>query len=380
MQDRQVRTGTTIGIGLALVLLVGSTTLGAAPGPTGSPSPQPSPTVGPMPTAVPATRLAGHWTKIPKAPWGAVSPATVVVDGDMLVMDRHSGRVLLYDPESRTWERRARVPDRVRTIGPSVWTGDEFVVFNKLHSGRIVAYDPATDTWRTLPRSPLRGHDFAVFADGRIVVAHVEQDSEIDISRDLAMFDLADGTWSALPPPVGLGRLVDLVWTGSALLAVTLDEFRDEVQVASLELASGVWSEPLTGPLGWYWADPVWTGDRLVFAGGESFGGRSDASFDPATMTWTAEDFDCPVYTRAAVWTGELLVGTNSPYALDPTTGDCYRLPGPDRTVGGSAAAVWTGDRVIYWSGGGAEEGDPNPFRRGGHAFVFDSATTDEGG
>jgi hypothetical protein len=33
--------------------------------------------------------------------------------------------------------------------------------------------------------------------------------------------------------------------------------------------------------------------------------------------------------------------------------------------------AVWTGDRIIYWSGGGAEKGQPNPYRRNGYAFVF---------
>lgn len=352
VQEFRARASKTVGVAIVMAVLTSVVPLGGA-----SAEPDESPV--PSSVAEPVTELAEHWTRIPKAPWGAQSPAAVVVDRDMLVMDRRTGRVLFYDPESRTWERRARVPKRIETIGPSVWTGDEFVVFDELKSDRIVAYDPATDAWRRLPDSPLPRPGIAVLADGRIVVSHVEQDSEIDISRDLAMFDLADDTWSDLPPPVGLNRLVDLIWTGSEILAVTLAEYEDMVQVASLDLETGIWSEPLTGPVGWDWAQPAWTGDRLVFSGSDILLGQSAASFDPATMTRTAEDFDCPVYSSAALWTGEFLVGTIYKYALDPTTGDCYRVPGRDRTRGGSGAAVWTGDRVIYWSGGGAEEGQP---------------------
>ncbi len=371
---RVVRASEGIGAALAITVLAPLVSLEAA---AGQDAATPSPVAA---TPVGAEVLAGHWVRIPKAPWGTQSPAAVAVDGDMLVLDERTGRVLFYDVGARTWERRAHLPKRVGNIGPWVWTGEELVVLNELASGRIVAYDPATDAWRTLPVSPLPGHDFAVLADGHIIAAHVDQDSEVDLSRELAMLDLAEGTWSEFPPPIGLERLVDLVWTGSQLLAITVDEAEDLVQVASLDPAAGAWSEASTGPLSWDRAIGVWTGERLVFSGSEQYGSRSDATFDPATMTWTAEGFDCPVSTAAALWTGELLVGTNYHFALDPATGACYRVPGRNRTMGGSAAAVWTGDRVIYWSGGGGEEGELDPYRHDGSAFVFDTGRTGEEG
>ncbi len=351
-------------VSLSLVLLHGAVALGAA---------HPEPT-DPPPSPAPSTRLAGHWTKIPQAPWGTGLPAAVAIDGAMLVLDLDTGRVLRYDPESRTWKRRARAPQPFDAITPWAWSGEELVVFDSLKPDRVFAYDLKKDAWRRLPGSPLPRHHFAVWAGRRIVAVYAEQDNDEDIERRMAMLDPDTGTWTELPPPQGRNKLIDLVWTGSTILAVTTNEYLNTVQVESLDLDTGTWSVPLAGPVYSYWADPVWAGDRLVWSGDETFVGRADASFDPATMTWTAEDFDCPLYSGAALWTGELLVGTNYNYALDPTTGDCYRVPGRDRTMGGSAAALWTGDRVIYWSGGGAEEGQPSPYRRGGHAFVVDGA------
>ena len=71
-----------------------------------------------------------------------------------------------------------------------------------------------------------------------------------------------------------------------------------------------------------------------------------------------------------------LLVGTRGNHALDPTTGECFRLPGKDRTLNGAAVA-WTGERLIVWSGGGGQKGAPKPYRRGGDAFVFDAGVTE---
>jgi hypothetical protein len=360
---------------MALGLLAGSAPAAAeTPLPSG---PDVSPPTGSSAADVP--RLAGNWVRIPKAPWGTQTPAAVAIDGDMLVLDERTGRLLLYDVERRSWERRAHLPKRAGGIGAWVWTGQELVVLDKVGSGPIVAYDPATDTWRTLPPSPLPGHDLAVFADGRIIAAHLDQDSEVDISRELAMLDLADGTWDGLPAPVGLERLEQLIWTGTKLLAITVGEAGDLVQVAALDPDVGPWSEPLTGPLSWDQARPVWTGDALVFSGSERFGSRSDAAFDPATMTWTPEDFHCSLSTGAALWTGELIVGTDTYRALDPAADACYRLPSRHLPWNGNAV-VWTGDRVIYWSGGGGEEGRPNPYRRGGHAFVPDRTTGEAAG
>jgi hypothetical protein len=317
----------------------------------------------------PSERLAGMWTKLPEAPWGAAEAVSVAVDGDMLVLDRPTGRVLRYDPAARTWERGARAPQGFDPHSPSVWTGTELIVLDQAEPARIFAYDPAQDGWRRLAPSPLRGADIAVWADGHVIIADVEREDDVDIERSLAALDLDTGEWRELPAPTAPSQLVDLHRTGSALLAVTSDEYEDIVEVSVLDPEREIWSEPVTGPLSWWYQGSVVIGDRLVFAGDGEWG-PSDATFDAVTRTWTSEDYQCPVDTRDAFWTGELLVSESSRYSLDPATGACYRFPGAARTQN-SNAVVWTGDRVIYWSGGGAEEGQPDPYRKGGHAFVF---------
>lgn len=327
----------------------------------------------------PSIPHAGAWVKLPDAPWGAANAVAVGVDGDMLVLDRETGRVLRFDPERNTWKRGARAPKPFRSYGASIWTGSELILPHTKDASRIATYDPTADRWRTrkLPPSPLSGSDAVVWADGRLVVADIETENEVDIERSLAMLDLDTGEWTELPAPEAPSQLVDLHWTGSVLLAVTTDEYEDLVQVTVLDLDDGEWGEPLTGPLSWWYRHSVWIGDRLLFSGGGEYG-PSDASFDPVTMSWTEEDFDCPLDTREAIWTGELLISESSRYSLDPTTGTCYRFTGRDRTMNFNAV-VWTGDRVIYWSGGGAEEGHPDPYRHNGHAFVFASgAAIDE--
>ncbi len=318
----------------------------------------------------PSTPHAGEWEKLPDAPWGAANAVALAVDGDMLVLEPETGRVLRYDTDVRTWKRGARAPKRFDYWAPWVWTGTELVVLDGRRSARVFAYDQAEDHWRGLPRSPLDGADLAVWADGRVVVADIETESEVDIERSLAVLDLDTGEWTELPAPEAPSQLADLHWTGSMLLAVTSDEVQDIVQVAVLDLDEGAWSEPITGPVGWWHRDSAWIGDRLIFSGDGEYG-LTDASFDPVTMTWSEEDYSCPVDTREALWTGELLVSESSRYSLDPDTGACYRFPGGARTMN-SNAVVWTGDRVIYWSGGGAEEGYPDPYRHHGHAFVFE--------
>ena len=317
----------------------------------------------------PSQRLAGAWTKLPEAPWGAAEAVAVAVDGDMLVVDRPTGRVLRHAPAARTWERGARAPQGFDHHSPWVWTGTELVVLDQAEPARNFAYDPAQDGWRRLAPSPLQGADIAVWADGHVIVADVEREDGVDIERSLAMLDLDSGEWRELPAPTAPSQLVDLHWTGSVLLAVTTDEYEDIVEVSVLGPGSEAWSEPVRGPLSWWYQGSVWIGDRLVFAGDGEWG-PSDASFDAVTMTWMAEDYQCPVDTRDALWTGELLVSQSGRYSLEPTTGECYRFAGAARTQNFNAV-VWTGDRIIYWSGGGAEEGQPDPYRKGGYAFVF---------
>ncbi len=89
----------------------------------------------------------------------------------------------------------------------------------------------------------------------------------------------------------------------------------------------------------------------------------TDATFDPATDTWTVLDYDC-VGSAIGVWDGQLVISGRGSHALDPSTGQCYAFPDSviaedfsDRRAGDTR--VWTGRELILWSGDQGGEGGP---------------------
>ena len=339
--------------------------------------------------------LAGRWVRIPNAPWGSVIPVVVAVDGAMLVVDRKTGRVQTYDPDTRRWERGTRAPWRLtgNGNGPWVWTGEELIVLDRHRADRNQAYDPRTNAWRSLAASPLKGHDLAVSAGGQIMVAHFGDGDERD--HGMAMYDLVTDSWTAIEAVPAVGRvdwgsasLDSLHWTGSEVLAVTSGEAVisgeveegepvGPVQVTAYDRAAGAWGEPVDGPLLGSAPAAIWAGDRLVFASEEP---RRDlvieATYDPVSMTWEARDYDCPLDSYRAIFTGEFLLGRS--HALEPSSGDCYRLPRPSfsRSRIGQPE-LWLVDRAMYWTQGRQisrdEFGCPEecvPYKRDGAAFI----------
>ena len=323
----------------------------------------------------PAPVLAGSWSAIPDAPWGTVFSATAFTGSEVLIVDLPTGRTLGYDLATRVWTRHARAPQRFDHLSPSVWTGTELLVFDRGEPARNYAYDPEADTWRQLADSPLREQWVAAWADGQAVVG--------DRKEGMAAYDLATDTWRSLPDIPG-GRILDsLDWTGEVVLAVTSGNQRSRPWITMLDPAIDRWTKPDKGPLdgrGW---GAEWVGDRLLVVLGP--GSRAAAAFDPVTDEWnTIEDYDCPVLTGNAHWTGELLVSASGEHAYDPVTGTCYRLPDPkvwaafnDDDTRAWATSLWTGEELLWWSGA---YGDSETIYTDGIAFRPTPAAGDASG
>jgi hypothetical protein len=119
-------------------------------------------------------------------------------------------------------------------------------------------------------------------------------------------------------------------------------------------------------------ATAVWTGDEVIVWGGQHDTNIPDprgAALDPETGRWR-NIADAPVrgfYNHSAVWTGDEMVvwgwvhGTtgqeNEAAAYDPATDTWRELPPaplrppPSCECNGGQSAVWTGDRMLAWSG-----------------------------
>lgn len=125
----------------------------------------------------------------------------------------------------------------------------------------------------------------------------------------------------------------------------------------------------------------VWTGSKLVVFGSvfSDVDGRASltnegATYDPSTRTWTPIA-KWPLVARSghtAVWTGDrMLVWGGGGLeertfadgaAYDPTTDRWTMIPPAPIGERDGHSAVWTGSRMVVWGGGCCEEGgDPTP-------------------
>lgn len=316
---------------------------------------------GPLPV------LDGTYEQLAESSFGSRQAAGAWTGEEVLVVDVPTGRAATYDVSSDGWTKMSDGIEglgsgRIQAFSPWVWTGEEFIIFDR-GSGSGFAFDPGTESWRRTGQGPVTSPRLVVWADGRVIVGSG--------TRRVAAYDPEIDAWTKLPRAPGARRLEGLYWTGAEILAVTAPRNPGVVSVAALDLATRTWGEPTKGPLSSVFAYAGrWTGEALVFAAGIPNGSIpghiTNATFDPATDTWTTRDYDCPVTAGAGAWTGTLIIallpsqalGSSVGHALDPSSGQCYALPESDlveafspRGMRNGYATVWTGDEAILWSG-----------------------------
>ncbi len=168
--------------------------------------------------------------------------------------------------------------------------------------------------------------------------------------------------WTQLPaPPFARARAAS-VWTGEELVYWGGDSDFDSTHHAdgaAYDPVAGSWRRLPSSPLsGRSTPGAVWTGTEVVLWGGEPARGDG-AAFDPEAGTWRvlAAAPLSPRVPVAAVWTGqEVLVWGDAGRSRKATDGAAYdpaadrwrRLP-PAPLALNTAQAVWTGEEMIVF-------------------------------
>lgn len=237
------------------------------------------------------------------------------------------------------------------------------------------------DSWQRLEFSPFYETRGAVWT-GRYAIVYGDRvnggESIIYPEHAATRYDPVTDTWSplALPPNIG-----DLVWTGSELLGYGDKLGPDGWLLPTIyryDLSTDAWStaDPPGLPF-LYYAQQIWTGNRLIVFGTDSMDAPSNLVglvFDPGANSFqTIPAADATVENRTSfslVWTGSeaILFGgftgnpgpTNHGARYNPFTNTWSAIttiaaPSPRH----EHVAVWTGSRMIVFSGNGGTNSNP---------------------
>ncbi|MEN3334798.1 MAG: hypothetical protein V7641_4163 [Blastocatellia bacterium] len=270
-------------------------------------------------------------------------------------------------------------PPAARSNHTAVWTGSEMFIWGGLNisNGQQPGgkYNPATDTWSviSLTNEPANGGTPAAsFWTGSEVViwgGTVAQGGRYNPMSD---------SWAAINPSGAPSVNTAAVWTGSEMLAWSIDT---NGVIYHYNPSSNAWtSVTSTGAptVSNFFSPVVWAGTEMVFVlwQGNSFDGRR---YNPSTNTWsTINPTNAPQQRSAfvVVWTGQVLIIWGGVSAGFPViAGGRYNLATNSWTTmsatnafgANSSTAVWTGTEMIVWGGvGGGPQSSTTSLSTGG--------------
>lgn len=187
--------------------------------------------------------------------------------------------------------------------------------------------------------------------------------------------DRSEGTWDRLPPAPIPGRTRHTAtWTGTEMLIFGGQPDPGLAHGARYDPTTRQWHPMAPAPIGSRVGHTaVWTGQELIIFEGAPIGQAAaaaaqdidGAAYDPESDTWR-QIAPAPINPRtghAAVWTGKEMVvfgGSRTlrfgaSVALYDPAADTWRMSSesPLDWAFGLVAAVWTGTKVVIWSGTG---------------------------
>lgn len=253
-----------------------------------------------------------------------------------------------------------------------------FIAGSSYNDDRVlgISYDPSARRWKTLPKVPLvsRNGGYTAVAGGGGVLVWGGGGAR-GLTNGGARFDLGRNSWARIAPaPLRARMYHTAVWTGRRMI-VWGGTGRRRRAGRPEALADGAayapsrdaWRRIAPAPIAPR-TDPVsvWTGERMLVWGGDLSGNPMDeergtfaadgASYDPRRDRWRriARAPIRPTSSTRAVWTGDrMLVWTGSAGAsYDPASDRWRRLPrAPLRPRRFNFTAVWDGERMLIWGG-----------------------------
>lgn len=289
------------------------------------------------------------------------------------------------------WSEAPPHPIAGRTFPAIVWTGSEYIVWGGEKPSEGVwhntgaAFDPLNGTWRDLARSPLapRSEHVAVWTGTEVIICCGRQQ---EVGAPAGAYDPATDSWRLIPPPPISPSFAEAVWTGNEMIVfggVGPGGCCNQRGAAAYNPTIGTWRTLADLPYGLERNADAVLGDGVIYAWPRAGFDESDLmplAYDIDNDVWqiltVPSELDLPL-SPSLVWTGnELLAwGLADEFdeddglgvAFEPSTGMWRSLPltplAPTSSSDGSEAsqsAVWTGQRMILWTGWiGSEWDDP---------------------
>lgn len=184
-------------------------------------------------------------------------------------------------------------------------------------------YDPRTDLWTELAPAPINSgnNGGAAYLDGKIYTVYTGNGSE------LGVYDLASGTWTTIPNPIGQGTGDITAGNGMLYLAISQEfvEYDPATEVTT-PLAQAPLGRGSCGEGFEPWGGLQFTGDKIY--GHQGNGCQGFAVYDVAGNSWT----ELPLTSEVGPEEGPVLGSS-----FDPVT-DTYLTYGP---YGGTTLFRW---------------------------------------
>jgi hypothetical protein len=322
------------------------------------------------PAGAPAASEHARWRVLPAAPVRVDAYLTTAWTGRELIVSgvcctANDGSLLraqnvaaAYDPAGSSWRRLPTPPGDIGdpVARTAVWTGKEMLVWGAFKAS---AYDPQANRWRLLPQAPT-GHGIAVWT-GREMIGWGGGCCG-DAWSDGSAYDPATNSWRKLAgSPLAPAQHPVGAWSGRRLILVVSGVDPDSgrpypasfARAASYDPRTDTWRRLPSPPSG-TGGTAVWDGHELLVAGAS----KTAFAFDPANEQWRRLTPAPSTQATSALWTGTRLVLLDGPrgpaYAYDPRADRWSRLPKLPFPAHLDLSAVWTGHRLLLWTGAGA--------------------------
>lgn len=343
----------------------------------------------------------GHWSVLARSPLGTRFGPAFVWDGrELLELGGTAGgrlggapsdRGAAYNPGRDRWRRVASAPAAVLPAGAaSVWTGHQVFVFggptlpSETSTDVGGLYDPATNRWTVTSKAPVGPFNAptAIWTGKRVILAGMTRGT---MTLELASYDPATNTWSALEPPISARHpplTMAIVDTNDGVLLWSLwgrtkktgpNTYTGYSGVDLFRLgSSGRWANVTDSwPQGHTVDTPIFTGTKILLAPGQTWCGECSHPapvnehgylVDPKTLRRTPiphgplDDLGPQI-----IWTGTAEISLNPGGEIsgpgvsvhpgdiaiwNPRTRRWARGPRAPKELG-DAPAVWTGHELF---------------------------------
>jgi len=375
------RNHTAVWNGSEMMIWGGSTSVSVNTGGRYNPASQTWTPITNMTAPRPRDRHTAVWTGTEMIVWGGFTGIVICGDGGRL--KKHP---IMTTLEGWVPIKSGDVPES--NVPTTVWTGTEMIVWggtyeNSLYLNSGAMYYPVLNAWSStsLTSAPLaRSRHRAIWTGTEMIVWGGIADPG-GLTNTGGRFNPSTNSWTATPtldapsgrswPTVVWAPELDqmLVWGGQSLSGI--------INTGGKYQLDGSWTAiSLTGaPSPRTYQTGCWTGtELLVWGGSPNYEDplNSGGQYNPVSDVWrdiSNLNSPLPSYYQQAVWTGSemivwggaklvgsTLVAVSGEGAYNPTTQTWRPLDsnGPPATF--LHSAVWTGQKMIVWSGSAISE------------------------